>query len=136
MEHRKSEAEESDEKQQEKLVIGAVPSGSELREAIIEAKGVDSVTDLISKISTHRVSLDGIYNADKKRNSVERKPLSSQSENLEFKDAQEAPSSDAADDSHSIDSGDEQTVHPVVDEAYDKLLNEAQRVRSNKDCAT
>uniref|UniRef100_A0A0L0P7B5 Uncharacterized protein n=1 Tax=Candidozyma auris TaxID=498019 RepID=A0A0L0P7B5_CANAR len=136
MEHRKSEAEESDEKQQEKLVIGAVPSGSELREAIIEAKGVDSVTDLISKISTHRVSLDGIYNADKKRNSVERKPLLSQSENLEFKDAQETPLSDAADDSHSIDSGDEQTVHPVVDEAYDKLLNEAQRVRSNKDCAT
>lgn len=94
-------------------VLKAVPSGSELREAIIDAKGVDSVTELIDKINTQRVSLEKIY-------SVEH----------EWVDAPAPPKKE--EDTESIDSGSEDhEVHPVVHEAYDKLLNEAERVRSN-----
>lgn len=117
--------------QQEKVVIGTVPSGSELREAIIDAKGVDSVTELISKINSQRVSLDGIYNKEScPVLADENSPV--QNEQAQFQDALESPNEEA-DETNSIDSTNEQDIHPVVDEAYDKLLNEAQRVRSNKD---
>lgn len=132
MEHRRSQEAASDEKKQDKLVIGAVPSGSELREAIIDAKGVDSVTDLITKINSHRVSLDGIYNPEDK-GATDQRPPAPQTAEPAFQDAQETVQDD---DTHSIDSNEEQNVHPVVDEAYDKLLNEAQRVRSNKDAGS
>lgn len=129
MEHR-DKAEPSDKEKQEKLVIGTVPSGSELREAIIDAKGVDSVTDLISKINSQRISLDGIYNPGQSAPATEQRPATTEPV---FQDAHETPVQD--DDAHSIDSSEDQNVHPVVDEAYDKLLNEAQRVRSNKEAA-
>lgn len=130
MEHR--ELEKTDQEKQEKYVIGTVPSGSELREAIIDAKGVDSVTDLISKINGQRVSLDGIYNPEESAASTEQRPAPA-AVDPSFQDAREVPVQD--DDAHSIDSKEDKNVHPVVDEAYDKLLNEAQRVRSNKDAS-
>ncbi|KAF8000768.1 hypothetical protein HF325_004557 [Metschnikowia pulcherrima] len=138
MEHRDGRERVSDsppeESKQEVSVFGAVPSGSELREAIIDAKGVESVTDLISKINNQRVSLDNIYNAkisghvsgDDEGDA----PLMMRSKSETFQDAFEKPASD--DDNASIDSSESHDVHPVVDEAYDKLLNEAQRVMSNK----
>lgn len=132
MEHRDSAENVADRKTEDPKqgvpVLAALPSGSELREAIIDAKGVDSVQELISKINNQRVSLENIYNA---RNTV--RPEANDST------ASEGPSALAkltaerdSEDTGSIDSSDETGVHPVVDEAYDKLLNEAQRVRSNK----
>lgn len=109
MEHR-------DPEQSEKVVFGSVPSGNELRDAIIDAKGIDSVTELIKKINNNRVSLDGIYSGG---SAQEEKP--------------EDITDQSDDDRKSIDSDGKQEVHPVVDEAYDKLLSEAQRVRSNKE---
>lgn len=131
MEHRNSISETTEDAKQEVLVLSAVPSGSELREAIIDAKGIESVTQLISKINTNRVSLDKIYNLDtiksqdEKQESLIGSPAPPAKEEY-FQDASDK------DDVASIDSFDAHNVHPVVDEAYDKLLNEAQRVRSNK----
>lgn len=137
MEHREDAEGVSDiveEEKKELPVLATLPSGSELREAIIDAKGIDSVTQLISKINTNRVSLDKIYNtlglddrlAEHTQN-LEILPKAEAPAGEMFEDSSEKPVSDA----ESIDS-ENHDVHPVVDEAYDKLLNEAQRVRSNK----
>lgn len=120
-------------------VFAALPSGSELREAIINAKGIDSVTQLINKINDNRVSLDRIYNVE----GLDAKPngepengngfspdLLGKNDNEVFEDALEKM--DEVGDDESINSDKDHNVLPVVDEAYDKLLNEAQRVRSNK----
>ncbi|EEQ38320.1 putative HMG2-induced ER-remodeling protein [Clavispora lusitaniae] len=126
MEHRNDD----ESKLSEKPVFGTVPSGSELREAIIDAKGIESVTELISKIGSHRVSLENIYKVDDSS-----QPQTDGTNTLKdadvFEDAFEQTTSEV-DDIGSIDSNADHDVHPVVDEAYDKLLNEAERVRSNK----
>lgn len=132
MEHRESAenlAESVPSDVQEVPVLSAVPSGSELRDAIISAKGIDSVTDLISKINDKRVSLDNIYSTvSREQERFDDAEL--QSPHDQFEDAPLASESDAQSiDSLDVDCRD---VHPVVDEAYDKLLNEAERVRSNK----
>lgn len=123
----------AEEERQDLPVFGAVPSGSELREAIIDAKGIESVTQLITKINTNRVSLDKIYNTlglDSKHEincPSAGSPPRLGTQDVACEDALDNHASDAG----SIDSENHE-VHPVVDEAYDKLLNEAQRVRSNK----
>lgn len=105
----------SEDEKKEKPTLNALPSGSELRDAILTAKGIESVTDLIDNINNQRVSIDKIYE-------VEKKP--------EMKE----DVSDEADEVASIDSEKSQgpEVNAVVDEVYDRLLNDAQRVRSNR----
>lgn len=129
MEHRNEIPDEA--KPQEVPVFGAVPSGSELREAIIDAKGIESVQELIRKISTHRVSLDNIYNIERPEGSNTYTEGTGTSKEADIFDEPLEQQSEA-DDVLSIDSHQDNDVHPVVDEAYDKLLNEAERVRSNK----
>lgn len=136
MEHRDSVTDTIEEKPVP--VLAALPSGSELREAIIDAKGIDSVTQLITKINDNRVSLDKIYNVDGLDNVQEKHDAEGVSPDLRpngdrdtFEDASDQFAGEL-DDVQSIDSDADHNVHPVVDEAYDKLLNEAQRVRSNK----
>lgn len=119
MEHREDP---DDKTNNEKVVVGSVPSGNELREAIIDAKGIDSVTELIKKINNNRVSLDKIYSGQMAEESKDTE---------EFHDASDRKD-ESDDDRYSIDSDGAGEVHPVVDEAYDKLLSEAQRVRSNR----
>lgn len=121
MEHREGQDSTSEAAAPEREVplLSVVPSGSELREAIIDAKGIDSVTDLISKINNNRVSLDNILGSHTPdATHHEEEPV--------FVDA-------VADstDSGSIELTNTE-IHPVVDEAYDKLLNEALRVRSHR----
>ena len=85
---------------------------------------------MISKIGSHRVSLENIYKVDDSS-----QPQTDGTNTLKdadvFEDAFEQTTSEV-DDIGSIDSNADHDVHPVVDEAYDKLLNEAERVRSNK----
>lgn len=137
MEHRNNDSDGIQDNTPQALPLPALPSGSELREAIIDAKGIDSVTQLISKINTNRVSLDKIYNIDgldakqSPRIDGEQKTDQSANDGEVFGDASERIPGDG-EDLGSIDSEEEHTVHPVVDEAYDKLLNEAERVRSYK----
>lgn len=123
MEHRNSFSDQSEETKLEVPVLSAVPSGSELREAIIDAKGIESVTQLISKINNNRVSLDKIYSLDGLH----------LGEEVQEETYQDASEKHGEDDLASIDSQEDHNVHPVVDKAYDKLLNEAERVRSNKE---
>ncbi|KAL6450377.1 GIP3 GLC7-interacting protein 3 [Candida maltosa Xu316] len=97
-------------------ILNTLPSGSELRDAIMAAKGVENVTELIDRINTHRVKIDVPETKKKPVHQVEEVELS---------------------DTASIDSHDEEHHHhhvnPMVDEVYEKLLNDAERVRSNRD---
>lgn len=45
----------------QKTLITKIPSGHELRSAIIKAKGIDSIEDLIQNVSDEQVTLDTIY---------------------------------------------------------------------------
>lgn len=141
MEHRDSQTgtnDENEHKAHAPPVLAAVPSGSELRDAIIDAKGIDSVMQLITKINDNRVSLDNIYSVDGDEiNQGQYTDASNEAVNEgEGKHESQEDVSDKlanlSDDDASIDSVAVHDVLPVVDEAYDKLLNEAQRVRSNK----
>lgn len=98
----------------DKPTFKTLPSGSQLRDAVLTAKGIESVTDLIENINSQQVSIEKIYE-DKR--------------SLE-KTVDESEHDDIA----SIDSETSQgtQVNAVVDEVYDRLLNDAQRVRSNK----
>lgn len=109
-------------------LLGAVPSGSELREAIIDAKGIESVTQLISKINNNRVSIENIYRT-KLPGSVPPEESNKSDSPVALTDTFDDVA-ERLEEVCSIDS--EHDVHPVVDEAYDILLNEADRVRSNK----
>ncbi|WPK22872.1 hypothetical protein PUMCH_000092 [Australozyma saopauloensis] len=111
-------------------LLGAVPSGSELREAIIDAKGIESVTQLISKINNNRVSIENIYRTKPGVSNEETIKSSSTLPNSELVEELSERAERIEDEVCSIDS--EHDVHPVVNEAYDMLLNEADRVRSNK----
>lgn len=161
-------SQQSSSKPLELPALNVLPSGSELRDAIMEAKGIESITDLIDKINNHRVSIEKIYNiADKHSREVLLKHFNKMNlDNDGKKDTKETDNDqnlnnlkncsdckckqdlegndkkDNDDDGNvSIDSLDNDVdeknnschhVHAVVDEVYDKLLNDAQRVRSNK----
>lgn len=100
----------SDQKLIEPPKLSIVPSGGELREAVMRAKGIESISDLIDNISHDRVKLENIYSCDLKR------PTS--------------PVSLASTDSLHDPSGLEH--ESAIDEVYDKLLNNLVKVRSNK----
>lgn len=106
--------------EENKLPVFGVPSGSELRETVIDAKGIDSVKQLISKINTQRLTIDKVFSGEGPDSS---RRVSDDNEH-DFK---------SEDEVISMDSSKDQKLLPVVDEAYDKLLNEAQKVHSNKD---
>lgn len=102
--------------------LKVLPSGNELRDAIIKAKGIESITELINKINNDRVSLDKIYDISDDQKEQVLKTL----EQMKLEEKTDD------DDTVSIDSNEDSKVDAVVDEVYDKLLNDAQRVRSNK----
>ena len=125
-------------------IIPKIPSGAELREAIIKAKGINSIEDLIDNVSCQRVKLDNIYGIqveapiDGKASATTPSSKFSQGQHL-TKDSK-ASQSDTAYVSESEDSfaGDDDDDDGVsgnqinVDETYDKLLNNLSRVRSNR----
>ena len=47
-----------------KTLITKIPSGANLRAAIIQAKGIDSINDLIHDVNENQVHLESIYGAD------------------------------------------------------------------------
>lgn len=91
--------------QQDLATWAKLPSGEELRDAVIKAKGINSISDLIDNVNEHRFNLDKIYPTIKEQSS------SATSENISDESADE---------------------YQEVDEVYDKLLNSLQKVRSNK----
>lgn len=124
--------------------LNVLPSGSELRDAIIAAKGIESITDLIENINDNRVSIDKIYEnvpntlrEENNKYASSHSPVQSPMQKLTV----DNPRHYKTDDNDSINSIDlescninckDQRVNAVVDEVYDKLLNDAERVRSNK----
>ena len=73
------------------------------------------MTDLIDNINNQRVSIDKIYEVKKKPEKNE--------------EVTEDPDEIASIDSEKSQGAE---VNAVVDQVYDRLLNDAQRVRSNK----
>lgn len=70
----KSEAEKR------KLKINTIPSGSELRETIMKAKGIESIADLIKKVNKDFTTVETIYkHADAKRASSKGETVNSDS---------------------------------------------------------
>lgn len=154
MQRRDTNDEDADPKKVPTLHV--LPLGSELRDAIITAKGIESVTDLIDNINNNRVSLDKIYSdAQAQAHRVQGGSDAKSTEGAEnqrktsvrgvqpppAKRIPEIPTSSNASDNVSIDSVDspssrdnldDDKVNAVVDKVYEKLLNDAQRVRSNK----
>ena len=49
---------------QAKTLITKIPSGANLRAAIIQAKGIDSINDLIHNVNENQVHLESIYGGD------------------------------------------------------------------------
>lgn len=132
--------------------LNVLPSGSELRDAIIAAKGIESIGDLIDNINNNRVSIENIYQLEdlsdpsqienvKPGNHVQPPPQQVLARNqIREQDKEPAASKNIGKDeeycaTHLVNNNcqcKDQKVNAVVDEVYDKLLNDAQRVRTNK----
>lgn len=99
--------------------LNTLPSGSELREAILAAKGIDLVTDLIDRINRDGELIESLSvpkSAERIVGDLDVHDHDNESIN--------------SDESCEQPMGREDNV--VVDETLDRLLNEAQRVRLNK----
>ncbi|KAG7663362.1 uncharacterized protein J8A68_003110 [[Candida] subhashii] len=97
-------------------LLSALPSGPELRDAIINAKGIKNVTDLISKINDNRITIDNLI-----------PPVKKEEDHDGEEDEGRTVSSNENGSVHS-----KEDVNPMVDEIYDKLLNDAQRAHLTK----
>lgn len=98
------------------------------------AKGVANVTELIDRINNHRVKIDA---PSTKHHHELNKPNSDKvvEDEVEVSDNASIDSTNG-DDLHQLGDGKHNgngTVDPMVSEVYDKLLNDAERVRLNRD---
>ncbi|CUM54742.1 uncharacterized protein AC631_01783 [Debaryomyces fabryi] len=141
--------------------LNVLPSGSELRDAIIAAKGIESITDLIDNINDNRISIENIYKIEDMSGQSHNEKLRTSNPDINSQPSLQQTNRSAhlkqgslpyKEDNGSIDSMEnqkscesscvnqsnntcncqDQRDNAVVDEVYDKLLNDAQRVRSNK----
>ncbi|KAI5967598.1 hypothetical protein KGF57_000326 [Candida theae] len=120
-------------------LLNSLPSGSELRDAIIAAKGIENVDDLIDKINTNKVGLEildkGRY--EQQQQSQPQSQPQSQVRSQSSSSSSEAISApvppEVVREKNDSEQGKNEALHPVVDEVYDKLLNDAERVRSKQD---
>ena len=98
-----------------------IPSGAELREAIIKAKGIDSITDLINTVEEDRSTLKSIYGNTINVNGSQSRPSALDTRNTSSSST--APNS-AGSQSSSDDIGlPNESDAETVQETYDKLLN-------------
>lgn len=99
---------------QKDLPLLQIPSGSELRDAIIAAKGLQSADDLIDQVNTNRVNINEIMGIEPHETNF---PVANQGEVSN----DTRPMNETTNNQHE---------DAVVDVLYDNLLNEAQRARS------
>lgn len=123
----KKEVEEKKKEAATLPTLNVLPSGNELREAIMKAKGIESITDLIDKINNDRFNIEKLYSVTDKSQHAE---IEKQVENLKLNQKEIVSNDDLESIDSMVNDGDQ--VDAVVDEVYDKLLNDAERVRSNK----
>lgn len=118
-------------------LIGKIPSGTELREAIIKAKGINSIEDLIDNVNCQQVKLDNIYGIQVEP-PADAKPLvlspgGRPDGNVSHDERHSAQENGFPSESEDSYVEDETTTEQLnVDETYDKLLNNLSRVRSNR----
>lgn len=123
--------------------VNVLPSGTELRDAVMEAKGIESVSALIERINNNSISFKSILaNASnsplvEKENPTEktfdqRQPPKTMERNAMRSKLSDSISSIDSDDGQHENENKTGPVNEVVDKVYDKLLNDAERVRSNK----
>ncbi|EGW30019.1 uncharacterized protein SPAPADRAFT_144212 [Spathaspora passalidarum NRRL Y-27907] len=114
-------------KKSEFPLLSGLPSGSELRQAIMGAKGIRNVTELIDKIQTNRITLEKLIPEEGAVMDSEDSKLTTVQSHDDDKDTinTSGSSSKGTDEDTAVD--------PKVDEVYDKLLNDAEkRVRDKK----
>lgn len=108
-------------------------SGEQLRKAVMKAKGIDSISELIDKVEHNDSELDKIYKVPEGGEPGLEKVV----EKVTPVESKGNEDESAYDDLESVDSAvNDLTVEDeekAVDETYDKLLNDVIRVRSNKD---
>lgn len=135
-------------------LIAKIPSGAELREAVMKAKGIDSMEELIDKVNINPIKLDNIYGlplssvsksvgsepavVSLPNTSSAAVPVSDPTTSPVQKDSKpirhtvrSIPAMTSA-DGGSKEFSSEGEDEDKVDETYDKLLNNLSRVRSNK----
>lgn len=109
------------------LLLPKIPSGTELREAIIKAKGIDSIDDLINNVNKEQVELESIYG---------RSLQSSGSPTDRSIDSKNSSSASTANSSTLFASAaisrDQDNTDETVKETYDKLLNNLKMERPTK----
>lgn len=120
------QSEEVEQSKQPAFIVPKLPSGEEIREAVIKAKGIDSISSLIDSVNNETFNLNAIYPNIKENERARQSALSDEQLNNPLLH----PNHDAkslSDEECTSDNG-----ILVVDEAYDKILNDLSRVRSNK----
>ncbi|CAI4051979.1 hypothetical protein SKDZ_15G3670 [Saccharomyces kudriavzevii ZP591] len=93
-------------------ILPKIPTGSELRDAIIKAKGIDSVDDLIRNVTSEKVGLESLYGDELNTGS---------------------PSNDSLQEPQKRESLQGPPIEEeTVTKKYDKLLNDLSNVRHSK----
>ncbi|KAG7774330.1 hypothetical protein KL930_004160 [Ogataea haglerorum] len=148
----------STEKAQDKpqLKVSSIPSGTELRQAVMKAKGIESVSDLINKINIDSSKLSSIYEpssgTEQQTNHTDAQTSSAvpsiaaspQTTAMSPPVAAAKPRSEASISEHeepqspvSVNSMDTYFVQDhEADEVYEKLLDNVAKVRSNRSSAS
>lgn len=148
---------ENEANEKRKLKINAIPSGSELRETIMKAKGIESISDLIKKVNKDFSTVEKIYkHVDAKRVPREILPIAespiSENNNVGNNSETNFNSNSEANIANNLNNNsdsailDDDTLSPTIshnslsdgeiigqaDEVYERILNNVIRVRSNK----
>lgn len=111
-------------------VLPKIPSGSELREAIIKAKGIDSINDLIHDVEEDRSTLESIYGRPLDIGGAN-KPMSSATASKNVLSSSAKPVANSygtPSDVNLVNDKDAETVK----ETYEKLLDNYSKERSPK----
>lgn len=124
------------ENEKKTLMIHRIPSGNELRDTIMKAKGIQSISDLIKKVNKDFTTVENIYkHVDAKKHHKEAEQINSfphqRSPTIEDNTVHDE---DAVSDAESIDSYQGQELdHIDADEVYERILDNVIKVRSNKE---
>lgn len=140
--------EEEDRKKEEerlKLKIKNIPSGPELRETIMKAKGIESMNDLIKKVNKDFSTVEKIYgHVDARRGSVVSNNDENNTSNVNITPQKASLTTDVDNTADlgfgselsptvSLNSFENYADGGVTDEMYDRILDNMIKVRSNKE---
>ncbi|CAR28556.1 hypothetical protein ZYGR_0S01890 [Zygosaccharomyces rouxii] len=109
-------------------VLPKIPSGSELREAIIKAKGIDSINDLINDVEEDRSTLENIYGRPFDIGDPNN-PSNGAADSKNVVTPSAAPSTNSHGPPHDVNMASEDDT---VQETYEKLLNNYSKERTPK----